>query len=171
MITADEPVFPNNVVDLIYTRALTLDPEPNPDNRLQCFRRPLRNTDPVQSVGVFGTQWLPDPESFEIRSQPSPGPSEPTIQRYNLGIQAFIKDMDEERGLYTHSVLAKMVRSMLYRDDPLRIGLAALSVQMNGSTERTKRWGIGQARYLSSEVSGSWLYLSTLEFWLETEST
>jgi hypothetical protein len=78
--------------------------------------------------------------------------------------------MDEERGLATHSVLSKMVRSMLYRDDALRVGLLALSVVMNGSTERTKRYGVNRQNFVSNELSGSWLYLSTLEFQLETET-
>lgn len=164
MITADTPVFPNNAVDILATRFDAIDVD------LEVFKRPLRNTDPVQTVGVFATQWNALPDSYEIRATPSPGPSEPTLQRYTLGIQAFIRDMDEERGLYTHSVLAKMLRSMLYRDVPLRVGLAGLSVEMNGSTETLKLWGIGQTRYMSNEIAGEWLYLSTMDFWLETES-
>lgn len=169
MIQTDSSVFPNNIVEIIAARADLLDDEPAP-NRLVVLKRPLRNSDPVQSIGVFGTQWTFDPESFEWHGGPG-GPSEPTIQRYTLGIQAFVKDMDEERGLYTHSVLTKMIRSMLYHDDPLRVALSALSVLMDGSTESTKRWGISQTRYLSNEISGEWLYLSTTDFWLETENT
>lgn len=165
MITADESVFPNNAVSLLKTRFDLIDPE------LEVFRRPLRNTDPVQSVGVFGTLWRPDEESYEIRDMPSPGPSEPTLQRYSMMIQALVRDMEEERGLIVHSVLATLLRSMLYRDNPLRVGLASLSSTLSGSTETTKRWGLGQTRYLSNEIRGEWLFLSTLEFWLETEST
>ena len=98
------------------------------------------------------------------------GRHEPTLQQYLITVQAFVKDMDEERGLATHSVLSKMIRSMLYRDDPLRVALGSLSVTTDNSIERTQRWGIRQQRYFSNELSGSWLYLSTLEFWLETET-
>lgn len=171
MIAASEDVFPNNVVAILKTRFNLIDPEPDPAQKLVVLGRPLRNSDPIQSIGLFATQWRGDDDSIEIRGTPSPGPSEPTIQRYTLGIQAFIKDMDEERGLNTHSVLSKMIRSMLYRDAPLRVGLASLRSELDGSTETTKRWGIGQTRYLSNEISGEWLFLSTLEFWLETEST
>lgn len=158
MISADVPVFPNNVVDLIATRAQLLDSD------LTVVKRPLRASDPTQAVGVFPSEWRANTDTTEI------GSIEPTIQRYTFAIQAFVKDMDEERGLATHSVLSKMVRSMLYRDPPLHGSLGVLSVEMSSSTERTQRWGIGTVRYVSNEIQGSWLYLSTLEFWLETET-
>lgn len=158
-------VFPNNVVDLIATRVALLD------SGLFVIKRPLRSEDPNQSVGVFGTQWLPEEDSYEMIGAPSPGRSEPTLSVYHLGIQAFVKDMDDERGPAVHSVLSKMIRSMLYRDAALRVALASLSVTMNSSTERTKRWGIRTQTFLSNEINKSWLYLSTLDYWLETETT
>lgn len=170
MIEADDAVFPNNVVEILATRFDMIDPAVDPAPRLYVVRRPLRNSDPVQAIGVFATQWRGDDESIEIRGSADPGPGEPTIQRYTFGVQAFVRDMDEERGLKAHSVLAKMIRSMLYRDAPLRVGLASLSSELMNEVETTKLWGIGQTRYLSNEISGEWLYLSTLEFWLETES-
>lgn len=163
MISDVTPVFPNNAVLLIKQRAQVLDSD------LFVVGRPLRETDNIQSIGVFGNQWNPDEDSFEMRGVPS-GRHEPTISSYLITVQAFVKDMDEERGLATHSVLSKMVRSMLYRDNTLRVGLLALSVVMNGSTERTKRFGVLRQNYVSNELRGSWLYLSTLEYWLETET-
>jgi hypothetical protein len=59
---------------------------------------------------------------------------------------------------------------MLYGDQPLRVGLAALSVASGSSIERAQRWGIRQQRFSSNEIQGAFLYLSTLEFWLETET-
>lgn len=138
------------------------------DEQLAVFKRPLRSSDPVQCVGIIPVQWTPDPDSTEMMGQQSYGP---TIGEYVIGIQAFVKDMDEERGLATHSVLSKMIRSMLYRDTVLRVGLGSLSVTMNDSTERAKRWGIRRQGYVNNEISGSFHYLSTLEFWLETETT
>jgi len=163
MIDSTTPVFPNNVVELLSLHAQLIDLD------LQVFKRPLNNLDPTQSVGVFATQWQPDLESFEMRGHP-PGPSEATVEQYYLGIQAFVKDMDPERGLATHSVLSKLIRSMLYRDDALRVGLRGLSVTVNGETEVLKRWSVRTQRYFSNEISGSFLYLSTLEVWLETEN-
>jgi hypothetical protein len=163
VITDVTAVFPNNAVSIIKDRAQALDAD------LFVVRRPLRETDNIQSVGVFGSQWNPQEGSYEIKGSPL-GRHEPTLSYYLITVQAFVKDMDEERGLATHSVLSKMVRSMLYRDDALRVGLLALSVVMNGSTERTKRYGVNRQNFVSNELSGSWLYLSTLEFQLETET-
>jgi len=163
-IPSDTLCFPNNVVDLVAARSQLLDSD------LFVIRRPLRDSDPNESIGVFGVQWTPEEDSYEMRGAPS-GASEPTLQRYLITVQGFVKDMDEEAGLARHSVLSKMIRSMLYRDEPLRVGLATLSpVQMNGSTESLKRWGVRQVRYFSNELNSVWLYLSNLEFWLETET-
>lgn len=166
MITADTLVFPNNAVDLIANRSKLLDPAGD----VQVLRRPLKETDPVQSIGVFGTLWTPDDESVEMRGGFSPGPQEPTLQRYNIAVQGFVKDQNEERGLTVHSVMSKLILAMLYRDEPLRVGLAGLSVTMLGLTERTMRWGVTTQRFLNNELDSEWLYLSTVECWLETET-
>jgi hypothetical protein len=167
VITEDAPVFPNNVVDLLAARFQLIDPD------LLVVRRPLKHTDLAQSIGVYASMWMPDQESLEIRGSTLgtlPGPQEPSISRYMVSIQAFVKDMDEERGLATHSVLSKMVLAILYRDQPLRVGLASLSAEVLGVTERAMRWGITTQRFLNNELGDNeWLYLSTLEFWLDTE--
>lgn len=167
MISATTPVFPNNIIDLIATRVRLLD-----ESLLtSTYRRPLRESDPNTAAGVFAATWEPNEDSLEIRGMgQNPGPSEPTISTYIMGVQAFVKDFDEERGLARHSVLSKMIRSMLYRDAPLRVGLSTLSVTMNDSVERAQRWGVRAQRYLSNEIDGNFLYLSTLEFWLDTET-
>lgn len=163
MIDDTTTVFPNNVVNICKTRFEALDAD------LEVFRRPLRASDPVQCVGVFGVVWQTQEESYEMRGGPT-GWSEPSLQRYQITVQAMVRDMDEERGLAVHSVLSKLVRAVLYRDEPLRVGLSSLSTTVSGTTERTQRWGLGLQRFLSNEVQGSWIYLSTLDFWLETET-
>lgn len=165
-ITADTPVFPNNVVDIVKTRVEMLDSD------LHVFRRPLRDTDPNQSVGIFATQWVPDEESHEMSGEVLGGGSfhDPSIDRYACAVQAFVKHMDEETGLATHSVLSEMLRTMLYRDNALRVGLSSLTTTLDEVRKRTTRWGITQQRYFSNELTGSFVYLSTLEFWLETET-
>jgi hypothetical protein len=160
-INADTPVFPNNIIALMKTRGEMMEPG------IACFRRPLRSSDPETAIGFYAATWEPDERSLEIGHA---APQEPTLQKYLVAAQAFVKDGDEERGLARHSVLSKMIRTMLYRDEPLRVGLSMLSVSMNGSVESARRWGIRSQRYLSNELDGSFLYLSTLEFWLETET-
>lgn len=162
MLTADSTQFPYNAVNLMVPRFQTIDSE------LFICKRPLRESDPVQAIGIFAEQWIPNEDSREMR-----GPSkaeEPTLSTYHISIQCFVKDMDEERGAAVHSTLSKRVRVMLYRDDTLRIGLHLLTATVGSSTERTKRYGIRTQRYLSNELQGSWLFLSQIEAWLETET-
>jgi hypothetical protein len=78
--------------------------------------------------------------------------------------------MDEETGISEHATLSKMVRGMLYRDETLRVQLATLVWTDGLTTERAKRWGVVNQRFISNEIGGVWLYLSILEFWLETET-
>lgn len=163
MITPDASVFPNNIVELVSTRLSLLDSD------VAVFKRPLRNTDPNQTVGIFASSWVPEEDSREMRGRDFY--SQPTCSTYRVAVQAFVKDYDEINGLNTHSVLARTVRSMLYTDQPLRVALSTLSSTLGGSIERSQKWGISQQRFFSNELGGEWLYLSILEFWLETEIT
>lgn len=161
MIVADESMFPQNVVSLLVTRFDLMDAD------LFVIARPLNATDPNQSVGVTAAQWVPNEESIEMRGM---GRNEPTLNKYLITVQAFIKDMDEERGLNVHSVLSRRVRSILYNDQPLRDALQSLSATLDGTVEAPRRWGVRQQRFFSNELDAIWLYLSNLEFWLETET-
>lgn len=166
-ISATDAVFPNNAVDLIATRLQTLDEDPT--SPLYVAKRPLRRSDPVQSVGVYASYWLPNENSYEMLGG-TPPRHQPTLNSYTIAVEAFIKDMDEERGLATHSLLSAMVRSMLYADAPLLLGLRSLQVTIGACTERVQRCGVRTQRYAANELKGSFLYLSTLEYWLETET-
>lgn len=162
-IVADEAVFPNNIISVIKDRIQTLDED------LYVTSRPLRDSDPPQSVGVLGTIWNPQEDSYEMKNL-GLGLHEPTLQRYVITVQAFVKNMEEEVGVAEHATLSKFVRAMLYRDETLRLQLSSL-VWTNGLyTERAKRWGINNQRFVSNEIGGVWLYVSSLEFWLETET-
>lgn len=162
MIEASDSVFPNSIIRVIANQVQMIDSD------LFVTRRPLRSSDPNQSVGVFPGQWVPDERSQEMGRI---NPGEPTMQQYVVGVQAFIKDGDEEKGLARHSTLSYAIRSMLYRDAAIRVGFQSLTYTSNGVTERLRRWGIRSQRFLSNELSGSWLYLSTLEIWAETDSS
>ena len=152
-------VFPNNASQIIQTRISDLY-----GDDLDIYGRRLRLTDNTRSVGVAPDLWVPDETSFEFASK------EPTVSTYTIWIQCFVKNSDEEQGVKEHSVLSKVLRTMLYRDEPLRVGLNSLSVGMMGATERIQRRGIRRAQYLSSELQGNWLFLNTLEYYIETET-
>lgn len=162
-IAADPNVFPNNIVQKLKARAQALDAN------LYVAGRPLRNSDPTQSIGITSSMWTPDLESLEMMGLPV-GNQQPTLSRYITNIQAFVKNMDEEVGISEHATLSNMLRTMLYSDSTLRVQLGSL-VWTNGvKSERAQRWGILSQRFVSNEVRGEWLYLSNLEFWLETET-
>lgn len=161
MIQASNLHFPNNIVNVLYPKLDALDAD------LRTFMRPLRATDPVQAVGVYASDWNPDRNSHEIGST---FPGMPTLSTYTVTIQALIKDMDRERGLNVHALLSRMVRSMLYTDTTLRVTLSGLTSTLNGATERSQRWGVSRQKFLANQLGAEWLYLSTLEFWLETET-
>lgn len=162
MVAADDSIFPNNIVSMIALRATLID------DQLEVFKRPLRASDPNQSIGVTAALWTPNEQSQEMLGQTFA--VQPTLSRYVVNIQGFIRDMDEERGLNVHTVLSRMIRSMLYTDNALRVALSQLSSVLGTTTERSQRWGISQQRFFANEIKGEWLYLSILEFWLETET-
>lgn len=162
MLSEDIVVYPNNVVALLVDRFKTLSPD------FVIVPRRLRPTDANESVGVHAQQWAPDEDSYEVKG--FLGASEPTLSRYLIVVEGFVKDTDEERGLVRHAVMAKLLRVMLYRDMTLRIALQTMSVEMFDSVERTGRYGIAGQQYISAEIQGSFLYLSTLEFWVETST-
>lgn len=159
MITTSTVVFPNNVVNAIKDQVELIDGD------LFVTRRPLRHSDPQQSVGIFASQWVPDQESFEMGS----AFHEPTLSQYLISVQTFVRDFDEERGLAVSSVLSTLVRTMLHRNADLRVALRSLSVVIEGSTEKTGRYSVRTQRFHSNEIDGNFLYVSTLEIWLETE--
>lgn len=165
MLVVDEAVFPNNVVKWTAQAMKQIDPE------ISVFKRALRNTDPQQSIGVFAQAWGPDPESLEMQALGNTAPQMPTTQEYTLGVQAFVKDAEEERGLSVHAAMSQRVRGVLYTDPNLQVVLGQLSVNLDGGwTESMRRWGVRTARYFSGEINAQMLYLSTLEFWIETET-
>lgn len=163
MIEASDAVFPNNAVLVLAENLQRIDSD------LFVARRPLRKTDPNQSIGVYATSWNPNEDSYEFLGVPTA--HQPTLNNYLIGIEAYVKDADEERGLSAHSVLSTSVRAMLYRDPVLLVTLRSLVASTADSKERLQRFGIRTQRYSSNELQGSFLYLSVLEIWLETETS
>jgi hypothetical protein len=170
-INPDEQVFPNNVVKCLGIVMPSLgDP-----NELFVIKRPLRPTDPNKSVGIYSTLWQPNEDSYEmghnnLLGQPVGAmPGEPTLSQYQIGIQTLVKHSDTEAALAISSILNKRIRAVLYRNDPLRLALGSLYVQDSTSRESMKRWGVRSQRYMSNEIEGKFVFVSVLDFWIETE--
>jgi hypothetical protein len=157
--------FPMNVANTIALALEVIDPD------VQIFRRPLRTTDPIQCISVVEVDWDPT-DSMEMRGKDKP--AEPTIQRYTIGVQAMVKDMEEQRGIVVHSKLARRVRHVLYRDEDLRIALRESRIQYGDfgemSTETLQRHGIAGQQFMANRPPrGGFVFLSTVEFWFETQ--
>lgn len=170
MITGDEIVFPNNCVSLLAGRfgQLWVDPEPDEALQTSIHLRPLTREDRSESIGIYPALWTPVEDSHEMLGRQS---TEATLNRYLVMIQNYIKDGDRERGAAKHSVFATRTRNVLYRDTALKLAFPQLAVTDLGVTERVKRWGVQQQRFFSNELAGTWVYLSNLEFFIETETT
>lgn len=126
--------------------------------------RPLRPADPRLSIGVFPDDWMPREDSYEI------GGFGPTLSTYVLRIHLLVKHTNEVEGRQLYAVDAKKLRAILYRDNDLRLRLAQLSEVSLGQVERVQRMGVRNQRYLNNEVSGTFLFLATTTFWVETET-
>lgn len=147
--------FPINVIDVLAEELKSL-----PAGIV--LRRALRPTDPDRSVGIYAMDWTPRDSVI--------GQFDPAVATYTYTVQAMVKHANEEEGRHDHAAYAQAVRLMLYRDPALRVRLAGLSETDGNVTERSQRWGVRAQRYASNEVDGEFIYLSTTEFWVETET-
>lgn len=168
MLDSSVMCFPMNAVDLIAIRLESIDPEtaPGANDGIRIYKRPLRVEDDTETIGITADHWIPDKNSMEMRG----GTVEPTLQRYTVNIQGLVKDADEDRGIATHSLLCSLIRSMLYRDIPLGLAFRELSVTVGGVREKSTKWGVVSQHYLNNQLKGSFIYLSRLEFYIETQS-
>ena len=153
----DLTVFPTNIIDAVQTAIsgtmtdyLTID-------------RPVRYTDPHQTASVYATDWNPGTE-MEI------GGIEPTINRYLVTIQLFLKIADERQGRRQIALDSKILRTVLYRDPTLGVAFATMSETLLGSVERFQRRGVQSQRFLNNEMRGAFVFLSTSVLWVETET-
>lgn len=159
---SSEAIFPYNFV-----RCLNIV-IPGIDEDVTTYNRPLRPTDPNYAVGIYGTLWQPNEESYEMGHN---APSEPTLNTYQVGVQTLTKDGDTERGLVVSSILANRVRTVLYRNEPLRLALGSLYVEEGNSRESMRRWGVRSQRYMSNDLEGTFVTISVLDLWIETETS
>ncbi|QEM40906.1 MAG: hypothetical protein [Phage AS32] len=160
MIDPNTPVFPQNVVNVLG------DVLPSVDSDVVFLPRPLRPSDPHMSLGVYGTVWMPDEESYEMGHI---APGEATLGNYQIGIQTLVKDGDSQRGLNISSILSYRLRTVLYRNEPLRLALGSLNVQDGNFNERMRRWKIRSQRFMSNDIEGSFVTTSVMDLWIETE--
>lgn len=160
MIDPTVAVFPQNFVNMIGPVISAIDPD------IKYLMRPLRPSDPHMSVGVYGTLWTPEEDSFEMGHV---APGEATLNMYQVGVQTLIKDGDSQKLLNISSILSYRIRTVLYRNQPLRLALGSLKVQDGTFKESLRRWGIRTQRYMTNDLEGTFVTTSVLDLWIETE--
>jgi hypothetical protein len=127
--------------------------------------RRLRATDGPFSVGMRVANWTHDQRSAQIAQV------EPGVGSYTLQVQNMVVHMDEEQGRAIFDRQCALVRTVLYRDEPLRVGLLGIEEVLDGYVERTKRLTIVRQDFLDAEVSKRMTYLCSTEVRIETEIT
>ena len=165
MISQGNIEFPNNVIEVMAFRIPSFcDPDSAAPDRIKVLKRPLRQTDPQQCVGVFPSVKRPDVTSSEI------GFAAPTLNRYGIIMQSLVKSTDEAEAISISSILANRLTRMFHHDSVLHAGLTALAVNMDNVRERLQRRGIELQRYLDNQVEGTFVRTSWVECWVETET-
>ncbi len=162
MIEGSIAVFPNNIVEVLATNLAFIDVD------VPVIKRRLYATDPVQAIGCTAAMWTPEQSSYELRGPALAGV--PTLQRYDIAIQGMIRDMDETRGMRAHAELVNRLQKFVMGDADLRVALHALVSTLYGVSESLKKWHIEASRYMSEEVEGQHIYLSTTTVRFETET-
>ncbi|USH45016.1 hypothetical protein SEA_CAMERICO_19 [Gordonia phage Camerico] len=165
MLDPSNLCFPNNVQDLLVGKFKGIDA---PDTKV--VRRPIRETDDNQTIGVFPVAWSPVIDSKEMVGRYS----EPTFQRYTILVQAYVIDAEEERGIRKHALLSHLVRHTLYRDPALAVVLSEVDVEFPAgsrpSREFVSKWDVvGQDFQNQKQKNNTFIFLSTTEMYVETE--
>jgi hypothetical protein len=163
LMRLDELLNPNGLFDPV-----TNPTGVQPVDYYSIVDRALRPQDPNKSIGLFSVDWVPDLNSLEMQGPDLP--AEPTMQRYNFRIQNYIRSADKTGGGRLFANDAKNVRAILYRDAELGVRLRAIEEDTLGSREHVKRYGVRTQRYLNNEFSGTFVFLATTEFWIDTET-
>jgi hypothetical protein len=159
MLQIDLNVFPFNVTTHLGFALEQIDPG------TAMLKRPLRGSDPDQSIAVFASTWAPVAQSAEI------GRSEPTVQQYSIGVQGMIKHADKDMGLALSTMLSKLIRSTLYRSRPLHLALGQLVVDDGFSKERFARMTLRNQQFMSMDIKNTFSTLSVLDVVIETETS
>jgi hypothetical protein len=127
------------------------------------YMRPLRFTDTNPAIGVYAENWDPDETTMMI------GQAEPAASRYNLTIQTMVKGLDEEQARNVHRAQNALMRTVLYRDDSLRLRLLGVSEESEGAVERTTKLGTTGQKFLNSQLQSSFVFMTTTSLYVESE--
>lgn len=159
MIHSAMEEFPTNLVNALAGTLSAIDPE------VTVYQRPLSSMDNVQAIGVYPVRVEDITTSMEIGNHFGP-----TLERWIIGVQALVKDADQQQGSRDHSLLLSLIEDILYNNPSLDLLLTSItSLSISGVRRRTQRRGIRARNFLQGQLAGDWYYLGTLEYWMESE--
>jgi hypothetical protein len=131
----------------------------------EIVKRSLNPLDVHGTLGICLDEWLP--LDYEMGGD---GSLEPSTSKYLMSIQHLVKYGVQEDGERLHREVAKAVRLMLYRDPDVQVSLRSLVVQDTTRRERILKFYVVAQRYASNEMKGTFVFLSSTEFVVETET-
>ena len=137
----------------------------DPSNPLTYVKRPLRQTDSSNIVGVWSPGVRPDIKEIGQRM--------PTVWLHSLFVESQVKHAIEADGRKASQALATHLRLMLAGSRALRQTLGAVSVPVGGGTERFLE--LEMIQQLSAEPrtdrSTAMTYKTITELSLRTQTT
>lgn len=131
----------------------------------QVVPRQPRITDSAFVIGVYPATWVEKPDAKEI------GRPEGVINTYTIKIRVMRKSMDEAMGRALFSNDSKLVRVILYRDPSLEVRLGGLQEVLLGSTETVQKFGVVRQEFESADMTGSFIFLATTDYFVETTTS
>lgn len=150
--------------DLICTFMEQLDiTDISPEGQVSVFKRGIASTDPNFSICVFFQVW--EPGDYNI------GQEFPVYEKFMIAIQTYCKSSDRDEGEEFNALLTKKVRDILYRDQTLRVQLAALREGEPPNFKRVLRLNVNRTEYADVPVDRAFAFLAQTDTLLEIEQS
>lgn len=126
--------------------------------------RRVRDIDPQHTIGLLLADFGSDQRSWE-----STGRSDATLRDYGYFMQVQIKASDDETGWPILRNISKTAWDVLADDQALRQTLGTISDIGPVTAERVQRWWPKTAKFDVVPSGSVFLYLSLIEFTVQTE--
>ena len=127
---------------------------------------PLDPTSGDKYISVFPMSWTPDPDTAEIGNG-----EEPTINHYHIKIQNLTIHGDIQAAYTQTTNDQRKIRAILYRDQTLRLALAAMTEVYLGSTERFSRMIVTRQNMMQSRRQYSMYFLCETDIQIDTNTS
>jgi hypothetical protein len=155
-------MFPQNIIDLLVANLV------NVSGITHAFPRELNKDDPNGAAGVCFELWTPHVEKG-IAVEIGGGFQDPTLGDYHLNIEHLVKNNSREAGAAQHYLVARNIRSMLYRDPSVQVAFRSLVHQGANFRERAMKWSLEQ-RFVDNKISATYYFVSVTKFVFTTET-